>query len=202
MTVSVPSSSGRRPGVVTVAGYLLFGAAALALVIAVLPLPSTGRVVAAAEHAYSYRKDGESIANVIHAVIYLTAFGYLLVALAFAVLARYDLRGHNGARIATWVVGGAGALCAGTNVLIGRLATGIGENGTDPQLQAAQQEVRNAQSYTGVSGALTVLLVLALVLVVILLVLPAASAYFQPPKPEEPEPVPVAAPVPPAQREQ
>jgi hypothetical protein len=106
---------------------------------------------------------------------------YVLAAAGMVVLGLFDLRGNNGARIATWVVGGIGVLCCGSGVLIGRLASGIGQNSNTAEMQAAQKQVQAAYPswYTGVQTTLTVLALLALIVVIVLLALPAASEYFR-----------------------
>jgi hypothetical protein len=213
----VPAPPDRRPSVVSAAGYLLFAVALLALVIAVLPLPYASDVSAAAKRAYAHIENGDAISTAISATIYVTVVVYLIAAAGLFVLGLFNLRGNNGTRIATWVIGGVGVLCCGSGVLIGRLATGIGQSNNTPEMQAAQKEVQAAYPswYTGVQTTLTILALLALILVIILLALPAANAYFRRGKAQPAEPglpplpypevgggEPPVPPPPPAQRDQ
>jgi hypothetical protein len=175
-----PVPAPRRPAVVTAAGYLMIAVAVLGLVIAVLPLPYAGHVSAVAKQAYAHVNNGAAIASAVSAVTYITLVVYLIAGGALAVLAVFNLRGNNGTRIATWVVGGIGVLCCGSGVLIGRLAT-IGRNTGDPAMQAAQNQVQAAYPswYAGVSTTLTTLGLLALVAVIVLLALPTSNEYFR-----------------------
>jgi hypothetical protein len=217
-----PPPAQRRPTVVTAAGYLLFGVALLAVLIALIPLPYASDVSAAAKRAYANLPNGDATATAVSATVYVSALIYVLAAAGLVVLGLFDLRGSNGARIATWVVAGIGVLCCGSGVLIGRLASGIGQSSNTAEMQAAQKQVQAAYPswYTGVQTTLTVLALLALILVIILLALPAASAYFRRGKVQAPDPglpplaypqvggeppvppVPPVPPAPPTQRDQ
>ncbi|HKS98781.1 MAG TPA: hypothetical protein VJT31_04550 [Rugosimonospora sp.] len=205
----------RRPAAVTAAGFLLFGTAVLAVVIALLPLPYAGAASTAAKSAYAKIENGDGIATAVSATIYVTVLIFILAGITLAIFGVFNLRGSNGVRIATWVVGGVGVLCCGSSVLIGRLASGLGQNANTPDMQAAQKQVQAAYPswYAGVQAGLTIVALLALIAVIILLALPAANGYFRRPKTGVAEvglpypysgepPLPPVPPVPPAQRDE
>ncbi len=171
----------RRPLQVTAAGYLLFAVAVLALVVAVLPLPYASDVSAAAKRAYAGLPNGSTTASIISATTYVTAVIYVLAAAGLVVLGVFDLRGSNGARIATWIVGGLGVLCCGGGVASRGLTANLGQGSNAEQMRAAAKEVQKAYPswFTGVQTALTILAVLALILVIIFITLPASNAYFR-----------------------
>jgi hypothetical protein len=167
--------------VVTAAGYLLFGVALVALVTALIPLPYASDVSNAAKQAYAKLPNGDATATAISATIYVSALIYVVAGAGLVVLGVFDLRGNNPARIVTWVIAGIGVLCCGSGVLIGRLASGIGQSSNTAEMQAAQKQVQAAYPswYTGVQTTLSVLALLTLIVVIIMLALPAASAYFR-----------------------
>jgi hypothetical protein len=184
---SVPTGAPRRPAVVSAAGYTLLGVAVAAVLLALLPLPSASHVSAVARDAYANVENGDTTATAVSATIYVTVVVYLLAAAGLVVLARFDLRGANGARIATWIVGGVGVLCCGSGILIGRLASGVGTN-TSAEMQAANDKVRAAYPswLFPTQTTVTVLALLGLILVIILLALPASAAYFRPAVAQQP----------------
>lgn len=172
----------RRPTSVTTAGYLLFGVAVLVLVTGILPLPYAGKVADTARHAYANIKNGDTIASAVAFSAYGTSIAYIIAGIGLGVLAMFDLRGRNGARITTWVIGGIAVLCCGSGTLLGRVASGVGTNANtgDAATRAAQKQVEAVYPswYTSVTTALVVLALLALIAALILLALPASHPFF------------------------
>lgn len=179
---SAESPAGRRPATVTAAGYLLLGVAVLVLVTGILPLPYAGQVADTAKRAYANVNNGDAIASAVALSAYGTSIAYIIAGIGLAVLALFDLRGSNGARIATWVIGGIAVVCCGSGTLLGRFASGVNRTTTtgDAATKAAQKQVEAVYPgwYTSVTTALVVVALLALIAALILFALPASHPFF------------------------
>lgn len=174
----------RRPTIVTVAAALLFTVAAMAVVVALLPLPYLSKVHDAAKQAYSGLPNGDQIVSITQFAMIGGLVVTIVVGIGFAVLGALDLRGSKVARIITWVVAGLGALCCGGGSVAGNLTSGASRgnvNGVDMTKAAEQVKAAYPSWYQPTVTTLDVLIMVALVVVIILLALPAAGPYFRRP---------------------
>jgi K+-transporting ATPase A subunit len=174
-----------RPTIVTVASCLLVIAAALA--IADIVLSYHGRSVnetvyqqavadgsVPAENGVAFEAVG-IVANLVAVAL------KFLAALSLLVLGPLNSRGHNPARIVTWVVAGPLLCCSGSLFAF----SSIDVPTTSPMTAAdAELERRFAAAlplwYDTVSTAVEMLLPAALLAAIILLALPAANTFFRP----------------------
>jgi hypothetical protein len=176
-----PPAPRTRPTTVTVSSYLLYLVGAVGLVGAAVSLSVIGTMTDVYRDAYAgTTADGaEAVAvglNVATVVI------NVVIAAGLAVLAMFNNRGRQGARITTWVVGGISVCCRGVGVL-GSAATSSMNLDTGDGPSASQVERRLADAlpswYTPVTIALSVIALLAMLGAIILLALPASNAYFR-----------------------
>lgn len=171
---------------VTVAVWLLFAVAALQLISVVLDLSQAGTIADATEAAYrgtgdeEARRTGVIIGTVAGAVI-----GAVL-AIAYIVLAFFNNRGKNPARITTWVLAGLGVCCGTIGVIAGAASSSFNFGGSDdgPDPADVQRQVNDALPswYNPIAITLGVLVLLALLAVIILLALPPANEFFRKPQ--------------------
>jgi hypothetical protein len=173
--------------VVTIATYLMFALAIVAVVLAVLPLPWAGDASDAAKVAFKNIKNGDQVATTVTAAIYIGVAEFVLGAVALVVLGIFVGRGARVARIITWVLGGLGVLCCGGGIAIRGVASGMTSNsqGTTAdaqQIQDAQKQVDAVYPswYHGVQVSLSLLAIVGLLAVIVLLALPVANEYFRP----------------------
>lgn len=187
MSYAVPASPGpkRRPAVVTAAGYLLFLAAVVLIINALLPLTSLNKVVDATREAYanSTNPTPDTVASFTRAGVIVGVVIAVLFGVLFFVLGSLNLGGKQPARILTWVFGGLSVLCTGcglgTSGLSSRLTSGTNSSGVD--VKAATDHINAARPswLLPVSTTLSVIALLALIAVIILLAMPQASAFFR-----------------------
>lgn len=182
----------RRPGVVTAAGYLLILVAVLLAVDVVISATTIGPTFDVMRRAYAGAgiPNSDSLVSFVKGATIFVIVIYLLLAVGLGVLALFDMRGKNAARIVTWVLGGIGVCCLGCTSASG--ATGgsfsggfsQGQRG-GPQIDAAElsRQLKAAvPAWVGpVRTTVAVVSLLALLAVILLLTLPASNAYFRPP---------------------
>jgi len=200
----------RRPLTVTIAGYLLCLVAAALVVNAMAVWSIAGRVGAAARRAWAASpKDADQYAGAYHGGLTTAGVVLLVIAAVLVTLAVFNLRGANLARIITWVVGGALALCCGC-LSIGQFLGGSGTavtggNTTVNGVDAVQANQQISDAFPGWFGALFVVLLViglpGLLATIVLLILPASRDYFRPVDGDELilDPQPPAEPTPPAE---
>ena len=182
----------RRPGVVTAAGYLLILVAVLLAVNAVISTTTIGPIFEVMRKAYAEAgiPNSDSLVSFLKgATIFVTVL-YLLIAVGLGVLAVFDMRGKNAARIVTWVLGGIGVCCLGCTSASGTAGGSFsgsfsqGQRG-GPQIDTAElsREIKAAiPAWVGpAQTTIAVVSLLALLAVILLLTLPPANAYFRPP---------------------
>lgn len=175
-----------RPTVVTTSSYLLYFAAAASIVSAVLSLTTIGTVRRVYTDLYA-NTAGDGTESVIVAASVVGVVINILFAAGLAILAIYNNRGRQGARISTWVVGGIFLCCNGFGLLGNAATSGMNlDTGANSGPSANEVEQRLSDElpgwFTPLSTTLTVLVVLTLLGAVILLALPAANAYFRKPQ--------------------
>jgi hypothetical protein len=172
--------------VVTASSYLLYFAAAASIVSAVLSLTTIGTVRRVYADLYA-NTAGDGTESVIVAASVVGVVINILFAAGLAILAIYNNRGRQGARISTWVVGGIFLCCNGFGLLGNAATSGMNlDTGANSGPSASEIEQRLSDElpgwFTPLSTVLTVLVVLTLLGAVILLALPAANAYFRKPQ--------------------
>ena len=175
-----------RPTVVTVSSYLLFLSAAASIISAVLSLTTIGTM----RRVYADLYAGTSESGFEKLIVAGSVVGVvitILFAAGLAILAIYNNRGRQGARITTWVVGGIFLCCNGFGLLGNAATSGLNlDSGNTSGPSASEVEARLSAElpgwYTPISTLLTVLVVVTLLGAVILLALPAANAYFRKPQ--------------------
>jgi hypothetical protein len=192
-TVPQPEAQ-RRPGVVTVAVWLLVLVAALQVISAAVTLSQLSALRDAFDKLFAdtAAKNAGSVMAVGNASV--AAF-WLLLALGFVVLAIFVGRGKNPARIITWVVAAISICCAGTNLAstaigFGRSFGSAGSGAPTPdQVEKAINEALPTW-YQPLLTTVTVVSLVALVTTVVLLALPVANPYFRKPQQQWQPPVP------------
>ncbi|HEY2792770.1 MAG TPA: hypothetical protein VGJ28_10455, partial [Micromonosporaceae bacterium] len=103
MSYAMPAAPRQRPGVVTAAGYLLFGVAALVLVSIIVSASTYSKEVTQLKVLYA---DDPNLHNLLSAAKIGLVGGILVDVIAVALLVMlgiFNLRGSNGMRITTWV---------------------------------------------------------------------------------------------------
>jgi hypothetical protein len=176
-----------RPTVVTVSSYLLYLSAAIAIISAILSLTTVGTI----RDVYADLYDDTANSGLESVIVGATVVGTvinILFAAGLAILAIYNNRGKQGARITTWVVGGIFLCCNGFGLLGNAATSGMNlDSGNTSGPSASEVEERLSDAlpgwFTPVSTTLTALTVLALLTAVILLALPAANPFFRKPPP-------------------
>ncbi|PZG13844.1 hypothetical protein C1I95_22940 [Micromonospora craterilacus] len=181
----------------TISTYLLLLFAVCQLISVVISLSTIGTVREVMEDAYAgTTADGmEGVADLVVVVGVGTAIFMLVAALALFGLGLVNLRGKNGSRIATWIVGGILVCCTGFG-LLGNLAGGLGTpsstSGDMPSADEVQRRLEEALPswVTPVGHLLSVISLISVLAALILLALPQANAFFRKPAPEWQPPMP------------
>ena len=175
-----------RPTVVTVSSYLLYLSAAVSILSAVLSLTTIGTVRRVYADLYA-GTSGDGTESIIVAASVVGVVINILFAAGLAILAIFNNRGKQGARITTWVVGGIFLCCNGFGLLGNAATSGMNlDTGGTAGPSASEVEDRLAAEmpgwFTPTTTLLTVLVVLALLGAVVLLALPAANPFFRKPQ--------------------
>jgi len=175
----------RRPGIVTTAAYLMVLVGVLELVNAIANLLTMNTILDAARRAYTGLPNADTVIAAMRASQIAGVALAVLVAVGFVILAAFNLRGSNAARIVTWVVTGIGVLCFGCGA-IGVAATGFLTNlqpgstaGPDPGDAARRISAATPGWLKPTSLTIEIVNLLAVILIIILLALPAANEYFR-----------------------
>lgn len=176
-----------RPAVVTASSYLLYAAAAVTVVNAVISLAFIGTTAGAIRDVYEGTA-AEGAEGVAVAAGVAGAVFYLMFAAALIVLGILNGRGRNPSRIVTWVLGGLGVCCGGLGALssIASNSMSLGSPSGPDMPDAAEMQRSLAEAlpgwYTPVTTSLTVLAAVLTLAAVILLALPAAHPFFRRPE--------------------
>jgi hypothetical protein len=178
-----PPAPRTRPTTVTVSSYLLYVTAAAGLISAILSLTEVSTISDVYKDAYS-GTTGEGTEAIIVGSTVVGVVINILFAAGLAILAIFNNRGRQGARITTWVIGGISLCCSGFGVA-GTALTGsmnFGTSGTGPSASEVEQRLADALPswYTPVTVILAAISALAILGAIILLALPPSNAYFRP----------------------
>ncbi|HEV7965607.1 MAG TPA: hypothetical protein VGP57_23895 [Actinoplanes sp.] len=172
----------KRPVTVSTSSYLLYATAALSLIGSLISLTTIKTTSDVYKAAYA-----GTPAQGTEGVIVIALVGGLVINLLFAaglaILAIFNNRGRQGARITTWALGGVVLCCSGIG-LAGTAATStLQTSGTAgvPSQRDVQDRLNAALPswYGATTTTLSVLMLLALLSSLILLALPASNAYFR-----------------------
>ena len=186
MAYTAPTPAPRvRPGTVSVAVILLYVAAALEVISAILAIATYGDFKNAYAKAYAGTslagQAGSATVTVIVSVVIA-----LLLAVVFVVLAILDGRGNRVGRILTWIFGGLALCCLGSSFALGALGKSAYDanrkNNPDlPSYDQLQHDISDALPswYTPVTTTLGIVVLIAVIVVIILLALPASHPYFR-----------------------
>ena len=191
-----------RPGTVNIAVILLYVAAALEVISAILAIMTYGDFKNAYEKAYA----GTSLEGQAGSATITLGVGVaiaLVLAVIFLVLGVLNGRGNRVGRILTWVFGGLALCCLGSSFTLGAIGKSAYDanrkNNPDlPSYDQLQNTIKDELPswYTPVTTTLSVLVLIMIVVVIILLALPASHPYFrkaadvqwEPPVPPPPDP--------------
>ncbi|MFF5214001.1 hypothetical protein [Micromonospora sp. NPDC000442] len=189
-----------RPGVVTISTYLLLLFAICQLISVIISLATIGTVREVMEDAYrdSTVEGAQNVADITVVIGVGTAIFLLVVAFALFGLGLMNLRGKNGSRIATWIVGGILFCCTGFSLLSGFAGnfSAPGETSGDmPSGEEIQRRLEEALPSwaTPVSILLGVISLISLLTALILLALPKANEFFRKPAQQWEPPTPGGA---------
>jgi hypothetical protein len=172
----------KRPTTVTTSSYLLYATAALSLIGSLISLTAVGTT----SDVYKAVYEGTPAQGTEGVIVIALVAGLvinLLFAAGLAILAIFNNRGRQGARITTWALGGVALCCSGIG-LAGTAATStLQSSGTAgmPSQRELQDRLNAALPswYEATTRTLSVLMLLALLAALILLALPASNAYFR-----------------------
>jgi hypothetical protein len=172
-----------RPATVTVSSYLLWVTAAIALLDTILTLSVVGRMTEAYRDVYAGTA-AEGSEAVIVAVSVVGVVINILFAAGLAILAVFNNRGRQGARVTTWVLGGISLCCGGLGLAGTALTSSMNfDSGSTGGPSASEVERRLSEVlpswYGPLSTTLAVLSLLAILAAMILLALPASHPYFR-----------------------
>jgi hypothetical protein len=174
-----------RPATVTVSSYLLWVTAAIALLDTILTLSVVGRMTDAYRDVYAGTA-AEGSEAVIVAVSVVGVVINILFAAGLAILAIFNNRGRQGARVTTWVLGGISLCCSGLGLAGTALTSSMNfDSGSTGGPSASEVERRLSEAlpswYEPVSTTLAVLSLLTILAAMILLALPASHPFFRRP---------------------
>jgi hypothetical protein len=184
-----PPDSMPRPAVVSAASALLFLAAGLELVSAVLSVLTVGPTTRVYEDLFADVPNSDTAVTLGTVSVYVAIVFAVLLAVAYLILGIFTRRGKNPARIVTWVVAGLVVLCTGCGLVATSALGSLGSMGSDPSGGPTPAEVQDAiaaelPGWLGpVSLTLGVITIIVLLTVIVLLALPASNAYFRKPEP-------------------
>jgi hypothetical protein len=180
-----------RPPTVTVANLLLLLVALIGIVSAIMNLSTIGTVSDVTREAYQ----GTELEGSEDQTVITTAVGSvlgMLFAIGFVVLAIFNNRGKNPARIVTWVLGGISLCCSGIGLGFAALLGSISIDSQDaPDPAEVQDRINEALPgwYPAATLTMTILSIAALAAALLLLALPPSNEFFR--KPQQPfEPPP------------
>ncbi|HEX7745176.1 MAG TPA: hypothetical protein VF462_07940 [Micromonosporaceae bacterium] len=185
--VGQPPAAGpaRRPAAVTAAAALLVVMAVAGVAYAVVGVVSLNGIVdrfrSAAAGTAASGQDIDGVAAALWVGLSVAAAVNVGLAALLTALAVGNLRGGTGARVATWIVCGLGALfgCCAFGIVVGQRVVPIDvSNRADVDLLRALTDAY-PRWWVAASAALSAMQVLGYLVVALLLALPPATAYFR-----------------------
>jgi hypothetical protein len=203
--VSITEPTRPRPATVTAAAAIMIFMGVAGLVNAVVGLVAIGGVVDrfrdAAQAAGASESDIDGLARVAWGTVIAGAVLGVLFAVLLIALAMGNLRGRNGARVATWVVSGLGLLCGCCGLLAVVSQSALSWNiSTDSGTEDLTQALTDAYPgwWIGLNGVVSAGQALGYLVVALLLALPSSHPYFRRQADAAPVPPPTTPLLPPA----
>lgn len=200
-----PMTPAPRPAVVTLAAAVMVVMGIVGLVNALAGLATMQGIVErfriAAQRTDASPSDIDAISAFGWMTVIVAAVVGVVLAVLLTVLAVGNLRGSNGARIATWIVCGLGLICGccGLVVAIGQSAvpvsTAAGDRVTQDLLRALTEEY--PPWWVWLNAGLSAAQALGYLVVALLLALPAANAFFRRTPAQRQQPIPPTPELPP-----
>jgi len=182
MAYSMVGADRRRPAVVTAAGYLLYVVAGLQAAGTVVGIVTAPGVLDTLDARYATDPDHDVVMTAAKLSLGISiGINVLLTAVLF-VLAIFNLRGRNGMRVTTWVIGGLGALCLGCATVGSVTGSAYQQNATGSH--AAKINVNDVLPRWAEATSLTlgIASLLGLAVAIILLAMPASNDFFRKPR--------------------
>jgi hypothetical protein len=174
-----PTPPRPRPGIVTVAGYLLYLVAALLVISMIVSLATVSKALSYVRATYASDTNEHDLVTATKVGIGFSVVLDVVLIVLVVLLGLFNLRGRNGMRITTWVIAGLGVLCLGCGAF-GNV-TGSALPKSDGSSQNTTVNIRDVvpgwAKATGIT--IDVISVLSLIAVIILLALPASNAFFR-----------------------
>ena len=173
-----------RPATVSLASLLLYLVTLSSVAYLGSRIAITGMVQEALDETFQ-GTDMSDFTGIFLATIYADAVIYLLFGLALGALGLLLAKPRNGARIATWVVGGLGLCCGGFSLVgaaFGAVAGTVGETPESSEQTAELERVLQEDLpgwYQPVNVGASLVGVLALLVALILLLLPPSHEFFR-----------------------
>ena len=178
-----PAQPPSRPSTVSISSYLLWTAAAVAVIGGILTLVNVGKLTDAYRDLY----EGTPAAGTETIVVGASVAGVvvnILFAAGFVILSIFNNRGRNGARITTWVLGGLMLCCSGFGLAGTALTSSMNlDSSGGPSQEEIQSRLDAALPswYEPLTVILSVITLLCILGAVILLALPRSNAFFRKP---------------------
>jgi hypothetical protein len=159
-----PAERPPRPATVTAAAGLMLVQVVLSLLGAIIAVSNRDLIADAAEAQATEAGGADVNTDTIITVALFFAVGLaMVIAIVFVVLALFNLRGSNAARITTWVVCGLFLCCSGFGIF--------------GNLRDAEYVPTWYTAYSMISVVLSLLIYIG---VIVLLLLPASNNFFKP----------------------
>lgn len=183
---SITEPARPRPATVTAAAAIMIIMGVAGLVNAVVGLAAIGGVVDrfrdAAQATGASQSDVDGLAGVAWGTVITSAVLSVLFAVLLIVLGVGNLRGRNGARIATWIVSGLGLFCGCCGLFAVISQSALSWNiSTDDQTQDLTQALTDSYPgwWIGLNGVVSAGQALGYLVVAVLLALPPSHRYFR-----------------------
>jgi hypothetical protein len=172
-----------RPATITTSAYLLYAVAALSLIGSVITLTSIGTTSGVYKEAYAGTAQEGMETVFLFASVGAVVLNILFAA-GLAVLAVFNNRGRQGARVTTWALGGVVLCCSGLGLATTAATSAFEQSATSgggPSTQEIEDRLNAALPgwYGPTTTTLSVLMLVALLAALILLALPASNTYFR-----------------------
>jgi hypothetical protein len=169
----------QRPSVVTTAAYLLYLVAGLLAVNVIIAVATFSKSVDAIDALYVGNLQHDNVVTAAKIAIGVSIGIEVVLVALMILLAAFNLRGSNGMRITTWVIGGLDALCLGCGLFGNLSVSTFSENSVGTgQNRVNLRDVLPTWA-KDLSLTVQVISILALIVVIILLATTPANAFFR-----------------------
>ena len=177
----------RRPTAVNAAAAFMILMALVSLANAIASLTSMNGIVhrfrTAATRTDATGSDIDGMVALLRTSLILAAVVGAVVAVLLTVLASGNLRGSNGARVATWIVSGLGLACGccGLAIVVAQRAMTLNLSGDTQVTEDLLRALNDAYPswWIGLNGGLSAAQPVGYLVIALLLATPAANAFFR-----------------------